>query len=88
MQTYSKMTWVLTAISLFGNYLNSRRSRVGFVVWICVNIGWLAFDLKAGNEARAMLDIVQTGFCVYGLIEWKRKENPDGKSDQARRGRD
>lgn len=65
------MTWILTAISLAGNYLNSTKHRSGFWIWIICNTGWLIYDIYNGIYARAVLDIVQTAFCILGLIKWK-----------------
>lgn len=65
--------WVVTAICLFGNALNVKKRVSGFYVWIVSNLCWLAYDLLTGLYSRALLDIVQTGFCVWGIIEWKRE---------------
>jgi len=64
------IAWILTAISLFGNWLNCRKIRYGFIVWLFVNTGWFIFDVYNGIYGRAVLDMVQNGFCVYGLIKW------------------
>ena len=68
------MTWVLAIVSLFGNFLNSTKRVSGFYVWIACNIGWLVFDIVSGIYARAILDIVQTAFCVFGIIYWRDNE--------------
>ena len=60
----------LTAVSLFGNYLNCRKKRICFLLWICCNIGWAAIDITTGSYSRAILDVVQIGFSVYGFREW------------------
>lgn len=70
------MTWILTAISLIGNYLNCRKIRAGFILWLICNTGWLIYDLMTGLYSRALLDTVQSAFCIYGLIEWGKN---DGK---------
>ena len=64
------MTWLFTAISLLGNYLNCRKVRSCFLVWIVCNLCWLAFDIINGIYSRAVLDIVQTAFSIYGYVEW------------------
>ena len=69
------MTWLFTGISLFGNYLNCRKMRCCFLIWIVCNICWFFFDMFNVLYSRAVLDIVQTGFAVYGYIEW-------GKTDE------
>lgn len=67
------LTWILTTISLVGNFLNCKKMRSGFMLWLVCNTGWLAYDLYNGIYARANLDIVQSAFCIYGLIEWKKE---------------
>ena len=75
------MTWILTIISLVGNFLNCRKIRISFIVWLVCNTGWLIYDLYNGVYSRALLDVVQSGFCVYGFIVWGEsdKENKDDK---------
>lgn len=65
--------WLLTAFSLYGNVLNVKRRRSCFIVWVIANLLWLAYDLYSGLYSRAALDIVQTGFCIWGFIEWRSK---------------
>lgn len=64
------MTWIFTAISLIGNFLNCRKIRFGFLVWVVCNTCWLVYDIVSHIYSRAVLDIVQTGFAIYGYIEW------------------
>lgn len=71
------MTWILAVVSLFGNVLNSRKSVLGFYVWILCNIGWLVYDIKNGIYARVVLDIVQTILCMYGIKKWGEKDYGD-----------
>lgn len=66
--------WILTVVSLFGNLLNCMRVRLCFMLWIACNIGWLVIDIKAGTYSRAVLDIVQTGFAIFGFIRWGKCE--------------
>lgn len=39
-------------------------------MWIAGNIGWLFYDLCANEVSRALLDVVQTGFSIYGYKNW------------------
>lgn len=68
------MTWLLTIISLVGNFLNSTKRISGFYIWIGCNTGWLIYDIINGVYARAALDIVQTCFCILGIYEWRKKK--------------
>ena len=66
--------WLVTILSLYGNVLNVKKNKFGFIVWIGANLAWLAYDIWSGLYSRVALDIVQTAFCVWGIIEWKDKE--------------
>lgn len=61
---------VLTIISLVGNYLNCRKLRICFVLWIVCNIGWIYVDFNSGAYSRMILDAVQIGFSFYGYRNW------------------
>lgn len=69
---------ILTAISLFGNYLNCKKYKVCFLLWIGCNIGWATIDIMAGAYSRALLDIVQIGFSIYGYKKWSK----DGQTNK------
>lgn len=66
------MTWIMTAISMFGSYLNSVKSIYCFYVWIIANILWIIYDVSIKLYSRAALDILQTILCVYGIINWRQ----------------
>jgi nicotinamide riboside transporter PnuC len=65
--------WVGTALMLLGNGFNIKKKRFGFVLWIMANIIFLICDISSRVYSRALLDVVQTVFCTWGIIEWNRK---------------
>jgi len=67
------MTWLLTTACLLGSWLNARKMKSCFLVWIACNIGWLSFDIHYQNYARAALDIAQTAISVYGYTTWNKE---------------
>lgn len=69
------MTWLFTAISLVGNVLNSKKIVYGFHVWIICNVGWTYYDFINHIYPRVILDMVQTALCIYGIINWSKREN-------------
>lgn len=71
------ITWILSIVSIIGNYFNCKRLKICFVIWIVVNTGWTIIDISNEVYSRAMLDIIQIGFCAFGFIEWRRKEYGD-----------
>ena len=67
--------WILTAVSLTGNMLNCMRIRMCFVIWIACNVGWAMVDITGKTYSRAILDVVQICFSVFGYIEWGKNES-------------
>ena len=75
--------WALTIISLTGNLMNCIKMRSCFLLWIGCNIGWLIIDIGTGTYSRALLDVVQTIFAVFGYVAWglddERRMDKDSK---------
>ena len=65
-------TWTVTALCLVGAVLNVKKSRCCFVLLIVGNVAWMCVDISMGLYSRMMLDIVQLGFAIWGLIEWRK----------------
>jgi len=65
------MTWALAAISLIATFLNARKVRWCFALWIITNAGWSAWHFSIGNHARAVLDACYFGLAIYGWRRWK-----------------
>ncbi len=73
MNTFTIFTWLLTATTIFGTYLNSRQNKYGFLVWGLCNVLWLSVDFTRGIYAQAALYVVFIGFNVYGWRQWGKK---------------
>lgn len=61
---------ILTIISLVGSYLNCKKMRICFMLWIVCNIGWIYVDFCNKAYSRMALDAVQIFFSVYGFMNW------------------
>jgi len=66
-------TWAVTAVCLAGTVLNVKKCILCFYLWAAGNVAWLSFDLWSGLYSRAVLDVVQFGFAVWGIFEWRKK---------------
>ena len=66
------LTSFITIICLVGTVLNVKKIIWCFYLWALGNLLWLAFDLYSGLYSRAVLDVVQFGFAVWGIIEWSK----------------
>ena len=67
-------TWALTAVSLAGTVLNVKKIKYCFYLWTAANILWLIYDLYIGLYSRAVLDAVQLGMAVWGIVAWNKKK--------------
>lgn len=66
------MTWVLAAVSLSATWLNARKHRTCFLLWIGTNAAWASINWAVyGNHARAALDVCYAGLAFYGWRKWK-----------------
>ena len=65
-------TWLITAVCLTGTVLNVKKNVLCFYLWAVGNIAWLVYDLLTGLYSRAMLDLLQLGFALWGILEWSR----------------
>lgn len=77
MDCFSIFTWTLTAVTIFGTYLNAKQNHYGFIVWGLCNALWLTVDFTRGIYAQAALYVVFIGFNVYGWNQWKAKRNAE-----------
>ena len=68
------LTWAITAVSLLGTILNVKKDISCFYLWTVANISWGIFDVSSGLYSRALLDAVQLGFAIWGICEWRRKD--------------
>ena len=67
-------TWIITAISLTGTFLNIRKNILCFYLWAVGNIAWLGFDIASGLFSRAVLDAVHLAFAIWGIFAWRKDE--------------
>lgn len=73
-EKYLDYTAIIVAISFYGSFLNARKKRGCFVMWITSGLLWAIVDVLAAKYWRMLLDLVQVSFSIYGLWNWKRKE--------------
>lgn len=71
---FDTIAWTTTTLCLAGTVLNVKKMWMCFVLWTIGNVLWLCLDLSMGLYSRALLDIVQLGFAVWGLIEWRKEK--------------
>lgn len=72
------ITWITVVISIAGTFLIIRKQFVGFSLWCCSNVVWIAVDINAGLYAQAALFTVYLALSAYGIWEWKQEHKKIG----------
>lgn len=62
--------WLATAIALGGVYLNNRRRRACFILWLASNAMTLAVHSYAGMWSLAVRDVAFFVLAVHGWRLW------------------
>jgi len=66
--------WIWTACSITGAILNAKMFRIGFIIWIVANTGWVFTNLVWGLYAQIPIWVVFNIICIYGWFAWRDKE--------------
>lgn len=69
------VTWILTAVSLTGSFLNVKKKVACFYLWAIGEILWLTLDILNSTYGRAFLDLTQLAFALWGIKEWSEEKN-------------
>lgn len=64
-------SWVLTAMSLYGAYLNVKKHWMGFILWAIVDILWAVYDFSIEEYAQGCLFMCFFGLAAWGALTWK-----------------
>jgi len=62
--------WLVTAAAIVGAWLNVKKRRSGFAVWMLTNLLNAGYCLWIGQPAQALLFGVFLGLAVWGWISW------------------
>ena len=67
------MTWLVASASLFATWLNIRRVRACFLIWLLTNMTWAAYDFAHGLPAQGCLMLTYAALAVWGWVAWGRR---------------
>jgi nicotinamide riboside transporter PnuC len=67
----SALYWITAAVSLLGVWLNIRKHRSCFVLWIGSNASWCLADATHGLPEQASLHAVYVLLAIHGLMAWR-----------------
>ncbi len=68
------MTWLVAGASLFATWLNIRKVRLCFAIWLVTNLTWAAYDFTHHLPAQGVLMTVYAGLAVWGWFAWRKRD--------------
>lgn len=68
-------SWALAAASLVGVWLNIRKDRRCFSLWLVTNTSWAAVDFHAGLHAQGALMSIYAAMAAWGWLAWSPTTN-------------
>jgi Nicotinamide mononucleotide transporter len=66
-------TWIIAGMALIGTYLNVKRNRYGFALWMITNSYFSILNIRLGSYPQSALFFVYFILAVYGFIAWHRR---------------
>ena len=72
---FTIFTALLTILALAGVVLNIKKNKACFYIWLFTNASWSVVDFYKGIPAQGFLFTIYTALAVWGILEWKEKEN-------------
>lgn len=76
------LTYVMMVIALLGSYLNAKRRREGFLLWMLTNGFWIIHNLSVAEYAQAILYSANMVIAIMGFVNWKKNPNDDVRNKQ------
>lgn len=68
------LSWVMSAVALFGTILNAERNIYGFLFWLVSNLYMTIRFAYIGEYAQATLFFIYFILAIRGIAAWKKKE--------------
>lgn len=79
------VTLGMSAISIYGAWLNAKAKISGFYVWIVANCLWIIYSLATAQYGQVPLWVIYTLISLNGIREWKKKKYHEWVEDMEKR---
>lgn len=66
------MSYIIMTLALYGTWLNIKKNRKCFYIWLGTNGFWAIYDFNLGLYAQGLLFAIYFALALYGILEWKR----------------
>lgn len=68
------ISYLATLLCFVGTVLNIKKMKLCFVMWLLGNVIWFLIDIQTNTISRAILDITQLMFNLWGIFEWRKSK--------------
>lgn len=68
------LSWILAFGSLVGGQLVINKNKIGYIIWIIVNLLWIIYFFYKEIYSSSFLFLVYMLQSLYGYIKWNRNE--------------
>lgn len=67
--------WVMAIMALIGTYLNTKKKKSSFVLWMITNCYWMCHNIYVKEYAQAFLFFSFLILAIYGFFSWANSED-------------
>lgn len=71
---WTMMSWLMSAVALFGTILNAERNIYGFLFWLISNLYMTIRFAYIGEYAQSVLFFIYFLLAIRGIAAWKKKD--------------
>jgi len=68
------LLWCNTVFAIIGTFLNAKKIRFGFLVWMITNCVFVINNIFIHSYQQAALFFVYFGLALFGWISWGKQE--------------
>jgi nicotinamide riboside transporter PnuC len=66
--------WSFVLLSLIGYYLNAKKNKWCFIIWVICSVGWISVSVLNHEWALTANFSMYLCFEIYGFIQWNKDE--------------
>lgn len=63
---------ILTILSFLGAYLNLKKNKWGFILWVVADFFWGVYSLTIEQYGQTLVFFIYSFFAGWGYLEWHR----------------
>jgi nicotinamide riboside transporter PnuC len=74
MKTVDILIYLITSLSLLGTYLNIKKNKLCFIIWIVTNVSFAIINMYIDMYSQSAVFIIFAILSIYGYLKWKEED--------------